>query len=215
MVNSGSSSSNNDHHNGHRVSNGEQYRSSAAYSPSTPPPPPLVLPTTAATTAVSYIGLIEEFAAKLILEVFGGGGAIWGFSEVCGLRTQEHESARFWRSVAVSIAAVFGARWFRQLLLAIASLSDHPNEDNNHARTRKAIENNGSPASGHNNSIGSISPLGIQLSNFFCGDQGDTLVESDETSSFLDDEEDMFLPIALSYDESTALATSPRSPKSQ
>jgi hypothetical protein len=57
--------------------------------------------------------LIHTFSAKFVLEVMGGGGAIWGFSEACGLRTSN--TLWLWRPVALSVAAVFGIRWVWQL----------------------------------------------------------------------------------------------------
>mmetsp|Transcript_14365 Transcript_14365/g.20384 ORF Transcript_14365/g.20384 Transcript_14365/m.20384 type:complete len:129 (+) Transcript_14365:198-584(+) len=57
--------------------------------------------------------LLHIFTADLILQVFGGAGAIWGFSEVLGLRTPE--TVWFWRPTAQFIGAVFFARWILQL----------------------------------------------------------------------------------------------------
>merc|ERR1712087_566205 len=34
-----------------------------------------------------FLECIVEFVPKLVLEVFGAGGAIWGFAEILGLRT--------------------------------------------------------------------------------------------------------------------------------
>ena len=53
------------------------------------------------------------FATKLILEVFGGGGAVWGFSEALGLRTSRTQE--FWRVIALAVASVFLFRWLFQL----------------------------------------------------------------------------------------------------
>jgi hypothetical protein len=70
-----------------------------------------------APARVEYAGrraLIQTFAAKLVLEVFGGGGAIWGFSDACGLR---HASNHwFWRPLAFTVACLFGVRWCFQLM---------------------------------------------------------------------------------------------------
>ncbi len=57
--------------------------------------------------------LLHIFTADLILQVFGGAGAIWGFSEVLGLRTPD--TLWFWRPTAQFIGAVFFARWIVQL----------------------------------------------------------------------------------------------------
>lgn len=56
---------------------------------------------------------IHTFGANLILQVFGGAGAIWGFSEVIGLRTPS--TAWFWRPTAQFFGAVFFARWVLEL----------------------------------------------------------------------------------------------------
>eukprot|EP00956_Cyclotella_meneghiniana_P042769 scaffold249313_cov74-Cyclotella_meneghiniana.AAC.6 len=52
----------------------------------------------------------EIFVIKVILEVFGAVGAIWGFSQLVFLRTEE--SIEFWRVVAISTMIGFAARWF-------------------------------------------------------------------------------------------------------
>ena len=57
--------------------------------------------------------LFQIFSAKLVLEVFGGGGAIWGFSEALGLRTSA--SVWFWRPCALSFGAIFFVRWLMQI----------------------------------------------------------------------------------------------------
>jgi len=57
--------------------------------------------------------LLHIFTADLILQVFGGAGAIWGFSEVLGLRTPE--TVWFWRPTAQFFGTVFFARWIVQL----------------------------------------------------------------------------------------------------
>ena len=57
--------------------------------------------------------MLHIFTSDLILQVFGGAGAIWGFSEVIGLRTPE--TVWFWRPVASFVGAVFFARWIVQL----------------------------------------------------------------------------------------------------
>ena len=60
-----------------------------------------------------WIRLLQIFSAKLVLEVFGGGGAIWGFSEVLTLRTPH--TVWFWRPCAATIGAVFFVRWILQI----------------------------------------------------------------------------------------------------
>ena len=66
-----------------------------------------------ATQTEKILHMLHIFTADLILQVFGGAGAIWGFSEVLGLRTPE--TVWFWRPVAQFVGAVFFARWVLQL----------------------------------------------------------------------------------------------------
>merc|ERR1712071_66429 len=54
----------------------------------------------------------QVFSATIVLQVFGGGGAIWGFSEAATFRvpaTQTH-----WRHIALTVGAIFFARWLMQ-----------------------------------------------------------------------------------------------------
>eukprot|EP00934_Nitzschia_sp_Nitz4_P003151 Nitzschia sp. Nitz4//scaffold286_size23798//5958//6413//NITZ4_008448-RA/size23798-processed-gene-0.37-mRNA-1//1//CDS//3329545732//3141//frame0 len=57
--------------------------------------------------------MTHTFVAKLILEVFGGAGAIWGFSEAVGLRTVD--TIWFWRPAALSVGFCFFLRWLLQI----------------------------------------------------------------------------------------------------
>lgn len=59
------------------------------------------------------IRLFQIFGAKLVLEVFGGAGAIWGFSEAIGLRSSS--TIWFWRPCALLFGAVFFWRWIFQM----------------------------------------------------------------------------------------------------
>lgn len=61
----------------------------------------------------SYTSLLSEFSSKLILHVFGSGGAIWGFSEALNLRTPS--TIYFWRPTAILVSTVFFIRWAIQL----------------------------------------------------------------------------------------------------
>lgn len=61
----------------------------------------------------STLHLVQAFAAKLVLEVFGAGGAIWGFSEAIGLRTAD--TIWFWRPAALCTGLLFLLRWMLQL----------------------------------------------------------------------------------------------------
>lgn len=60
-----------------------------------------------------YLELFNTFVPKLILEVFGAGGAMWGFSEVLTLRTAE--TVWFWRPVATVVGFIFFIRWCFQM----------------------------------------------------------------------------------------------------
>lgn len=149
-----------------------------------------------------YIGLFQGYAAKLVLEVFGAGGAIWGFSEVCGFRTMEIESIEFWRKMALTTAALFGVRWLRQLLRAATLLQEtqKPNTTNAAAtplgRSSLILE---TPQKDNSflDELRERSPRGIQLSSVLFGD------ERDEEEALLSPE---------SCDESTALTMCSRSP---
>jgi len=59
------------------------------------------------------VRLFQIFGAKLVLEVFGGGGAIWGFSEALTLRTPETQE--FWRHNAIVVGLIFAVRFFMQI----------------------------------------------------------------------------------------------------
>jgi len=59
------------------------------------------------------IRLFQIYGAKLVLEVFGGGGAIWGFSEVVCLRVPS--TLWFWRPCAAFFGAIFFLRWLSQI----------------------------------------------------------------------------------------------------
>jgi len=60
----------------------------------------------------SWKRMFQIFSAKIVLEVFGAGGAIWGFSEVLTLRNPETQE--FWRLIALIVAVVFMARFLMQ-----------------------------------------------------------------------------------------------------
>lgn len=57
--------------------------------------------------------LFQIFSAKLVLEVFGGAGAIWGFSEALTLRNPD--TVFYWRPIALFIGFVFFCRWLCQI----------------------------------------------------------------------------------------------------
>jgi len=67
-----------------------------------------------------WIRLVQTFSAKLVLEVFGGGGAIWGFSEVLTLRRPETQE--FWRFNASVAGFVFFIRYSMQIFDALIDI---------------------------------------------------------------------------------------------
>jgi len=64
-------------------------------------------------TRLDWLNFLEIFMARLVLEVFGGAGAIWGFSEAIGFRTDN--TVWFWRPAALIVGAVFFSRWLLQI----------------------------------------------------------------------------------------------------
>jgi len=66
--------------------------------------------------------LTIEFAPKLILEVWGSTGAVWGFSEVVGLRRPE--TIYLWRPFSLTVGIVFLLRYIWQLKEAIKKAHD-------------------------------------------------------------------------------------------
>lgn len=60
-----------------------------------------------------WLRLVQIFTAKLVLEVFGGAGAVWGFSEVVGLRSAS--TVWFWKPSALAVGAIFFMRWLSQI----------------------------------------------------------------------------------------------------
>jgi hypothetical protein len=57
--------------------------------------------------------ILQEFLPKLIMEVMGSAGAVWGFSEVVGLRTAA--TAWLWRPAAIFTGIVFFLNWVAQV----------------------------------------------------------------------------------------------------
>lgn len=52
----------------------------------------------------------ELYVIKVIIEIFGAGGAIWGFSQIVFLRTEN--TIEFSRVVAIGTMIGFATRWF-------------------------------------------------------------------------------------------------------
>lgn len=59
------------------------------------------------------VHLVQIFSAKLVLEVFGAAGAIWGCSEATTLRNSDNIG--FWRPLALSVGIIFFIRWIFQI----------------------------------------------------------------------------------------------------
>ena len=62
--------------------------------------------------------LLRVFLTKLVLEVLGGGGAIWGPSDVFTLRNPD--TREFWRNKALLVASTLAARLFLHLIDVMA-----------------------------------------------------------------------------------------------
>jgi hypothetical protein len=71
--------------------------------------------------------LIQTFAVRLVLEVIGGAGAIWGCSEAVGLRNAANAS--FWRLVACLVGTIFFGRWLVQLRSFLRQSSSRSHQD--------------------------------------------------------------------------------------
>eukprot|EP00584_Thalassiosira_punctigera_P012466 CAMPEP_0172570336 /NCGR_PEP_ID=MMETSP1067-20121228/127197_1 /TAXON_ID=265564 ORGANISM="Thalassiosira punctigera, Strain Tpunct2005C2" /NCGR_SAMPLE_ID=MMETSP1067 /ASSEMBLY_ACC=CAM_ASM_000444 /LENGTH=256 /DNA_ID=CAMNT_0013362405 /DNA_START=188 /DNA_END=958 /DNA_ORIENTATION=- len=61
----------------------------------------------------------EVLIVKLILEVAGAVGAVWGCSEILTLRNSE--TNKIWRPIAVVVGAIFLVRWSHQLMNFVGS----------------------------------------------------------------------------------------------
>ncbi len=59
------------------------------------------------------VRFLQIFSARLVLECFGGGGAIWGFSEVITFRNPATQE--FWRFNAQVAGFIFFFRWLLQI----------------------------------------------------------------------------------------------------
>lgn len=65
------------------------------------------------TNSDKVLRLLQISSANLVLQVFGGAGAIWGFSEAIGLRVAS--TVWFWRPCALIVGAIFFVRWLLQI----------------------------------------------------------------------------------------------------
>ena len=69
-----------------------------------------------------FFNILYLSIVKLILEVFGASGAVWGFAEVLTLRNSE--TIEFWRWVCVAVAIVFFIRYCVVMFLLIKNSND-------------------------------------------------------------------------------------------
>ena len=69
-----------------------------------------------------FFNILYLSIVKLILEVFGASGAVWGFAEVLTLRNSE--TIEFWRWICVAVAIVFFIRYFFIMFTLIKNSSD-------------------------------------------------------------------------------------------
>lgn len=86
------------------------------------------------------IDWFEILIAKLILEVFGAAGAIWGFSQIIMLRTED--TINFWRAASIATMIIFTLRWL-VLLKEFVSLEREAYKDarrNSDTVTRDDLE---------------------------------------------------------------------------
>ena len=66
---------------------------------------------------IQCIDWIEVLPVKLILEVMGAAGAIWGCSQIVLLRTDE--TIHFWRIVSIMTLFGFLLRWIRIVVMFV------------------------------------------------------------------------------------------------
>ncbi len=65
---------------------------------------------------------LRTYIPRLILEVFGAGGAIWGFSEAIGFRTPK--TVWFWRPAALIVGIIFFIRWVIQIYYFVDGMNN-------------------------------------------------------------------------------------------
>jgi hypothetical protein len=58
--------------------------------------------------------ILRIFFPKIVLDIFGSAGAMWGFFEVVGLRDPSN-AVTVWRPIASSIGGLYLIRWFLQV----------------------------------------------------------------------------------------------------
>jgi len=60
-----------------------------------------------------WVRFFQIFSAKLVLEVFGGAGAVWGFSEVLTLRNSVTQE--LWRFNSLAMGCIMFVRFLMQM----------------------------------------------------------------------------------------------------
>jgi hypothetical protein len=65
-------------------------------------------------TTNEILDMIRIFLPKIVLELFGSAGAIWGFFEAVGLRTPA--TVWFWRPVSLAVGGLFLQRYCLQII---------------------------------------------------------------------------------------------------
>ena len=58
---------------------------------------------------MKYLNFFDEALSKLVLDVFGASGAIWGTSEVLTLRNEETQE--LWRKISIGVGGFFLIRY--------------------------------------------------------------------------------------------------------
>ena len=58
---------------------------------------------------IIFYKIILEYIPSFHLEVIGAGGAVWGFSEMIGLRTKEN--IILWKYISLFTTIIFLFRW--------------------------------------------------------------------------------------------------------
>jgi lipid-A-disaccharide synthase-like uncharacterized protein len=88
----------------------------------------IIKPLSKRTSSCLAMGIewFEIVAVKVILEVFGAAGAIWGFSQIIMLRTKE--TVDFWRAVAIVTLVGFTIRWLL-IVIQFARLEEDANKE--------------------------------------------------------------------------------------
>ena len=71
---------------------------------------------------LNFFSFLYDSIIKLILEVFGAGGAIWGFTEYANIRTQENK--HICQIITISVLIIFFIRWCILIINKIVYLNN-------------------------------------------------------------------------------------------